>query len=516
MEVTRSEFYSILNSWELTPSYQKVFRAFEEALAEKGAKDFKYYRDTDGSKKYHLQMRCTLNGHQFALGKYQQAALPKGTKDYDLFVDNQKLNNVQTPDDVLAVLEVQGIVQSHHRSIRSSYYMEDELVEYLATHGTSQGESNEDFCPLQLAIGALVETEHTDNFDAAVEIAKDHLAEDSCYYGEPKFKDEAIERIESVEPEAYEETEVLAASKGWRERFTKACQQALVKSNRSYLRVGPLSIWSSESGEMKTGDDLVDAQASLPFEVEGKKVYLSGESGELKVLTYDGPISVSPEDSSLPVEYIIEQYLGVDSGEVKALPAEYPGIASSEAPSRTRTFVVPVRVPQQISSLSMKQTEDYFKTGLLTKKEVIAILTKENDWSESEANQIADFWERCYNSTALVKVSYSESEGFTPQRNIYSSAVADILSSLDTLNPKQAILSYASEAWDMEPIQSADKRTDRGLLFTAYDYYMKAEVVPSYKDFVGYLRYTGEFTDYKQAFVDWKALCKKLDPLEDD
>ena len=42
--------------------------------------------------------------------------------------------------------------------------------------------SPEDVCPKQLEIGIAVELEHTDNPEAAEEIALDHLAEDPQYY----------------------------------------------------------------------------------------------------------------------------------------------------------------------------------------------------------------------------------------------------------------------------------------------------------------------------------------------
>jgi hypothetical protein len=48
------------------------------------------------------------------------------------------------------------------------------------------------------------------------------------------------------------------------------------------------------------------------------------------------------------------------------------------------------------SDVAIRQIEDYYKKGVLNKREVIAILTKENGWSMAEAKQIADFYERIY------------------------------------------------------------------------------------------------------------------------
>jgi len=48
--------------------------------------------------------------------------------------------------------------------------------------GLSVGKSPSDFNAVELARGALVETEHTSDFMVAVEIAMDHLTEDKAYY----------------------------------------------------------------------------------------------------------------------------------------------------------------------------------------------------------------------------------------------------------------------------------------------------------------------------------------------
>lgn len=60
--------------------------------------------------------------------------------------------------------------------------------------GLAQGKSPSDFDAKSLAEGTMVETEHTDDFFVAVEIAMDHLEEDPNYYAKlatienPKLK----------------------------------------------------------------------------------------------------------------------------------------------------------------------------------------------------------------------------------------------------------------------------------------------------------------------------------------
>jgi hypothetical protein len=44
--------------------------------------------------------------------------------------------------------------------------------------------SPKDVCPKQLAVGVLIELEHSDSKDAAEEIALDHLAENPKYYSD--------------------------------------------------------------------------------------------------------------------------------------------------------------------------------------------------------------------------------------------------------------------------------------------------------------------------------------------
>lgn len=57
----------------------------------------------------------------------------------------------------------------------------DWLYEYVLT-GEGSSLPDEDFDPLQLAIGIAVELEHTSNRDVAKAIAKDHLVEHRFYY----------------------------------------------------------------------------------------------------------------------------------------------------------------------------------------------------------------------------------------------------------------------------------------------------------------------------------------------
>lgn len=51
---------------------------------------------------------------------------------------------------------------------------------------------------------------------------------------------------------------------------------------------------------------------------------------------------------------------------------------------------------ERIESMAVKQIEKYYQDGMLTKKEVIAILMKENGWEYPQAKQIADYYERVY------------------------------------------------------------------------------------------------------------------------
>lgn len=74
-----------------------------------------------------------------------------------------------------------------------------ELVNTLKKEGASKNQPDKDFNEGQLAAGTAVETEHTDNLEAAKEIAKDHLAEDDKYYSKDNFPEEAAEKINEMD-----------------------------------------------------------------------------------------------------------------------------------------------------------------------------------------------------------------------------------------------------------------------------------------------------------------------------
>ena len=73
-----------------------------------------------------------------------------------------------------------------------------ELVNTLKEEGASKNQPDKYFNEGQLAAGTAVETEHTNNLEAAKEIAKDHLAEDDKYYSKGIFPEEAAERINEM------------------------------------------------------------------------------------------------------------------------------------------------------------------------------------------------------------------------------------------------------------------------------------------------------------------------------
>ena len=62
-----------------------------------------------------------------------------------------------------------------------------------------------------------------------------------------------------------------------------------------------------------------------------------------------------------------------------------------------------------ISDMAMKQIEKYYKQGILNKREVIAVLMKENGWSLTEAEQIADYYEKLFNSRQ-IKSSFDDED----------------------------------------------------------------------------------------------------------
>lgn len=68
----------------------------------------------------------------------------------------------------------------------------------------------------------------------------------------------------------------------------------------------------------------------------------------------------------------------------------------------------------QINSMAIKQIEKYYQQGILNKREVIAILMKENGWNFPEAKQIADYYERVFikNSKQIKSSKYTPDELF--------------------------------------------------------------------------------------------------------
>ena len=72
-----------------------------------------------------------------------------------------------------------------------------------------------------------------------------------------------------------------------------------------------------------------------------------------------------------------------------------------------------VKASRQINSMAIKTLEKYYKDGMLTKKEVIAILMRENGWDYPMAKQVADYYERVFtpvNSSKQIRSARSEEE----------------------------------------------------------------------------------------------------------
>lgn len=55
----------------------------------------------------------------------------------------------------------------------------------------------------------------------------------------------------------------------------------------------------------------------------------------------------------------------------------------------------------QINSMAIRQIEKYFQQGILNKREVIAILMRENGFEYPQAKQIADYYERVFSSRQI-------------------------------------------------------------------------------------------------------------------
>ena len=79
-----------------------------------------------------------------------------------------------------------------------------------------------------------------------------------------------------------------------------------------------------------------------------------------------------------------------------------------------------------VSDMTMKQIEKYYKQGILTKREVVAVLMKENGWSFTEAKQIADYYEKLFSSRQITSRFYQNGNN-----NLYTlSEAAQYLSAL--------------------------------------------------------------------------------------
>lgn len=71
-------------------------------------------------------------------------------------------------------------------------FYKSELSNKLKREGHSKNRPDSDFSKLELKIGALIEMEHTNDYEVAKEITKDHLIEDKNYYKKPLFKKERM------------------------------------------------------------------------------------------------------------------------------------------------------------------------------------------------------------------------------------------------------------------------------------------------------------------------------------
>jgi len=72
-----------------------------------------------------------------------------------------------------------------------------------------------------------------------------------------------------------------------------------------------------------------------------------------------------------------------------------------------------VKASKSINSMAIKQIEKYYKQGILNKREVIAVLIKENGWSFPEAKQIADYYEKVFtpvHSSRRIKSSLTKEQ----------------------------------------------------------------------------------------------------------
>ena len=86
----------------------------------------------------------------------------------------------------------------------------------------------------------------------------------------------------------------------------------------------------------------------------------------------------------------------------------------------------------KITSMAIKQIEKYYQDGMLTKREVIAILMKENGWDFPQAKQIADYYERVFgpitnsrntkNLNAIFNEKENETDPETEIENLWKNA----------------------------------------------------------------------------------------------
>lgn len=369
-------------------------------------------------------------------------------------------------------------LQNH--KVQSS--IEDEFVDYLREQGTSQEQDNSEFCPLQLAVGVLVETEHTDDFNTAVEIAKDHLAEDPGYYGEPKFASEAIEHISDISEDSYEEGAVELDS-SLRQNFYLYCRKAL--NSQLQLKIGPLCLCSATGwadGEPTVNELLAD-NSVVPFTVDGRTVWLVAEGNAALVETAERKFMIPDENWDSPAVFIIAQLLGVPTEEVVPQTTEGAGEVSA-----SKLLYLPILTN---SARKHSITEATFRDKL--------------SQSISLPSNVVDGW--ITSNATLTPVLLSDGK-FEPLPSSASAAMADFLNSaIDQHSAIQTATNYALLASSADSIESESAAT---LNFTAESYYLQAGIVPSYKDYVGYLQFTGEFKDYSSAHKEWEKLVDKL------
>lgn len=396
------------------------------------------------------------------------------------------------PSAVRKNLEKKGLSEGlSHRIVKTlwglqnkkiSSSLEDEFVDYLRSQGVSQEQDNSDFCPLQLAVGVLVETEHTDDFNTAVEIAKDHLAEDPGYYGKPKFTSEAIEHIADISEDSYEEG-VVELDSSFRCDFFNSCRRAL-SSNRQF-RLGPLCLCSATGwadGEPTVNELLAD-NSVVPFTVDGRTVWLVAEGNAALVETAERRLMILDENWDSPAVFVIAQLLGVPTEDVVPQTTEGAGEVSA-----SKVLYLPILTNTENRRLL---TEDLFREKL--------------SQSVGVSSDVVDSWITA--SATLTPVILNNGR-FEPVASSLSASVADFLNSaLDQYSASQTATNYVLLASSAAPIEAETSST---LNFTAESYYKQAGIVPSFKDYVGYLQYTGEFKDYSSAHAEWKKLVDKL------